>query len=638
MGNNLENKKNKVIIIVEIAIILMAVIAFSIYKLNGDDGSLDGLSSKSSKSGSEGTVEIRKESTKLEVEYEEAELAGEYSNLTAKITLDESNITIDGSGAKKEGNTITITEAGTYYITGTSSDVNILIDADKKDEVQLVLDNANITSKTTAPINGIKAKKITITLAENSVNTVTDSSSYSTFTDEEKEEPDGTIFSKTDLVINGSGKLIVNANYKDGIVSKDGLKIANTNIEINSADDGIRGKDYVAIKTSNLKITSKGDGIKSTNDEDEALGYSVIEGGTIKVNSESDGIQAETVLNISNNANINITTTGEQSVKSQNSFGDMRGGFGKNAGNRESSNVNTTKTETSSNETSESSKGLKAGTEITIESGNIEVSSTDDSIHSDGIIIINGGTMKLSTGDDGIHADVNIVINNGNIDIEKCYEGIEAEYIEINGGTISLTASDDGINVGGGSNEGFQRADESNDSSSKLSKSDRKLVINGGDIKVNSTGDGLDSNGSIYINGGTVIVIGPTSDGDAPLDYDGDCFVTGGDIIIYGSNGMWQNPSNDSTQYSLTFQTSGNSGDEVVLKDSSGNTVKSFKVEKAYSAITFSNSNIEKGKTYTLYVNGKEVASLEASSIVSSYGSSGGMGMKQGGMRQNMRR
>lgn len=99
---------------------------------------------------------------------------------------------------------------------------------------------------------------------------------------------------------------------------------------------------------------------------------------------------------------INITTSGE--VTSSNTSGNF--GFG---GKGEKFTVSSSST----SEDSGSSKRLKAGTEITIDSGNIQITSTDDSIHSNGIIIINDGTMKLSSGDDGIHADTNIAINGG---------------------------------------------------------------------------------------------------------------------------------------------------------------------------------------------------------------------------------
>ena len=386
-------KKSKIIIITTALVLIALIVGVIIYiKINSNSD------------------EITRNSTELNIQYTEAELSGSYENYTAKILLNNEDITIEGQGVSVSENEIKITTEGCYYITGDSENANIVIEANKNDNVQLVLDNCNLTSKTTAPINGIKCNVLTITLAENSNNTISDIGTYTKFTDTEKSEPDGTIFTKTELVINGTGNLNVNSNYLDGIVSKDTLKIINANININSKDDGIRGKDYAAIKSANITINAGGDGIKSTN---EAMGYIVIQGGNLNITAVNDGIQAETILNISEDPQINITTTASQN---------------KNNNRRNPRNTNSS--------SSVSSKGLKADKEITIQSGTITISSTDDSIHSNGFIIINGGEFSLSTGDDGIHADTNIIINNGNINITKSYEGIESGYIEINEGTI----------------------------------------------------------------------------------------------------------------------------------------------------------------------------------------------------------
>ena len=554
-------------------------------------------------------INIDTESTNLNVEYTSNELTGDWSNYNAKIQLNTETINIEGSGVTNSGKSIIISTAGTYYLTGTLLDGNILIQAGDKDDIQLVLDNVSISSTTTAPINGITAGNLTITLKDNTINTITDSSSYTNFTDAENQEPDGAIFTKTDLIINGNGKLTVNGNYKDGIVCKDELKIANTNIEIISEDDGIRGTDYVIIKDSNINITSNGDGIKSTNSSDSSMGYVAIEGGNITVSSKADAIQAETVLNISSNSNIKITTTGEISSSNSNQFFGFRD---------ERNSIN------QSTEDSTSSKGLKAGTEITIENGTINISSTDDSIHSNGIVIINNGNINTSSDDDGIHADTNIVINDGNINVTKSYEGIESNYIEINGGKIEIIASDDGINVAGGNDDSAMGGRMGQNNFSMVQDTDKKLVINDGTLTVNASGDGLDSNGAIYINGGATIVAGPTNSGNGALDYTTECVVTGGTFIVYGVSGMWQNPSNSSTQYCLTFGASGSSNDKIVLKNSSEKEIASINSIKTYQAITISTPDIKKGETYSLYINDENVEELKVSDIITSNSFSGG--------------
>ena len=590
----MENNSKKTVCIILALIILVALICGGYYlvtkKINSSNGEV-----------------ATSQSTELSIEYTETELSGKYENATAEI--DFTNLSVSGSGVTISNNTVTITTGGTFYFTGTTTNGNIVVNASDDDEVIIVLDNCSITSTNTSAINVIEAKNVIVNVPEGAKSTIADSSNYTEFT--EDDEPDACIFSKSDLVINGSGKLIVNANYKDGIASKDTLKILNTNIEITSADDAIRGKDCVSIKDSNITIKSEGDGIKSTNTDTEK-GYIAISGGSLNIEAESDGIQAESIINISNNPIINIKTSGQVSTSS--------GSFNK---------------QTTSQETSSSSKGLKAGSEITIEDGTITINSTDDTIHSNGFIKINGGKFELTSGDDGIHADESITINDGEITISKSYEGIESVYIEINGGYISVYSSDDGINAGGGNDSSSLNRPGAN--SFANTNSNNQIVINGGKVYVNASGDGLDANGSITMNGGDVVVEGPTNDGNGPLDYDASFNITGGTLIAYGSNGMWQNTSTTSTQYAISYAVSGKAGDKLELKDENGNVILSQTTTKAYAQVIFSSPKVENGKTYTLYVNESENASQTVSSIVTTNGSAsqgmqgqGGIGGMQG--------
>jgi len=470
------NKSTKILIIVVAVLALIAIIVFGLTfkELNGNTTNTGVTNSGSSTN----TTAPAETSTDIEVTYTNEEIDGTYGDYTASINL--SSMSVSGSGVAISGKTIKITAAGTYYFTGTSSDANIVVEADKDADVILVFDNANITSTKTAVINGVKANSIIVNLAEGSNNTFTDSSNYTVFT--EDDEPDATVFSKTDLIINGSGKLTINANYQDGIASKDTLKIVNSNLVITAADDAVRGKDSATIKDSNITINAKGDGIKSTNTE-EGSGYVVIDGGTINIETQRDGIQAESVLTVSN-ATITIKTTGNTNQK------DADG-------------------------ESISSKGLKAGKEITVNSGNITINSTDDSIHSNGTLIINGGILTINSGDDGIHADGMIVIKGGTFNITAA-EGIEATYVKINDGTINISASDDGINAGRKSNDYVVT-----------------IEINGGYITIKmgqGDTDGIDSNGNIYINGGTIDITG-----NSPFDYDGTAEYNGGTLIVNGT-------------------------------------------------------------------------------------------------------
>jgi hypothetical protein len=103
------------------------------------------------------------------------------------------------------------------------------------------------------------------------------------YEDGKADEPEAAIFSKDDLTINGSGTLNVSGNFKDGITSRDNLKITGGNLEVTSVDDGIVGRDLLAMKDTTISVVATGDGVKSSNDEDEAKGNIILESGSLTV-------------------------------------------------------------------------------------------------------------------------------------------------------------------------------------------------------------------------------------------------------------------------------------------------------------------------------------------------------------------
>jgi hypothetical protein len=255
----------------------------------------------------------------------------------------------------------------------------------------------------------------------------------------------------------------------------------------------------------------------------------------------------------------------------------------------------------------DSGKGLKAGVNVTIEGGTIEIEAEDDAIHSGDSIIIDGGDMLLASGDDGIHADATLTINGGDLTITRSYEGLESSVITINDGTIHLTASDDGINATGG-NGGTEASAQPVRGAMPggFESGDNYVYINGGYVFVNANGDGIDSNGSIEMTGGTVIVNGPTNDGNGPLDYMGTFNISGGYLVAVGSSGMAQAPSTTSTQYSVmySFASMQAAGTVVHIETESGEDVLTFVPAKQYQSVLLSSPELENGSTYVVYSGG----------------------------------
>ncbi|MDF2800961.1 MAG: dockerin type 1 [Anaerocolumna sp.] len=558
-------------------------------------------------------------------EYSEEEIEASWEDSAAtNITFNNSTIDIDGTGAKSDNNIVTINQAGTYVLSGTLTDGQIVVDANDNDNIQIVLKNANLSSTTSSPLYVKNAKNVYLTLAEDSINSVFDAEKY-IYENETDDEPNAAIFSKADLIINGTGSLTVTGNYNNGIRSKDDLKIVDGTINVISKDDGIIGKDSITIRTGNITVNSQGDAFKSTNAEDTSKGFVIIDGGNFTITSGSDGFQAETTL-IVNAGTFDITTNGGSANASMKDNGDFNANWGTPPNRETTTSPDTTNTSnsdtniksvTSANQTTPSdetasttkdetvsAKAFKAGAVLTINDGVYHIDSSDDGIHSNGTVTVTGGNFELASGDDGIHADSILTIDDGTILITKSYEGIESENININGGTITLTASDDGINVSGG-----------NDSSSVNgrpgqngfeSSGDGVLTINGGVITVDARGDGLDANGSIVINGGTTYVSGSTDGGNGVLDYDQTFDITGGILMAAGSTGMAMTPSDSSTQASvvMVYDAVQSAGSIVHLEDSDGNEIVTFSPSKDYQFVIISSPSITKDTTLNLYADG----------------------------------
>jgi hypothetical protein len=162
-------------------------------------------------------------------------------------------------------------------------------------------------------------------------------------------------------------------------------------------------------------------------------------------------------------------------------------------------------------------------------------------------VTIDGGRVTLAAGDDGIHAETPLTVNGGTLDITESYEGLESNAITFNDGTVRVVASDDGMNASSGQGTGFGMGGPSGFGES----GDSSLTVNGGYIAVDATGAGLDVNGPIAMTGGMLIVNGPTSNGNGPVDYLGSFAITDGTFLAVGSAGMAQRPSTDSTQPSI---------------------------------------------------------------------------------------
>jgi hypothetical protein len=382
------------------------------------------------------------------------DLDGTYDESEAtKVTLADAGCKVDGSGATAEGATVTITQAGTYVISGSLSDGQIVVDADGE-KVQLVFVGASVSSSSSAALYVKSAKKVWVTLAEGSENSLATTGDYVQVDDN---NVDGAVFSKEDLTINGTGSLSVTSASAHGIVCKDALVLASGTVDVTAAGHAIQAKDSVAVVAGTWTLSAGKDGIHCENDDDATLGSICVAGGTVDITASSDGFDAARYLEV-DGGTINVCADDDGLHAEYDLV--VNGG---------------------TIAVSKSNEGLEGST-VTVTGGEVDVTSSDDGINAAGEPSAEQATERAA--EPGVQAGApGGVSDPGGMD-----EADDTAKITITGGVISIQAAGDGIDSNG------------------------DLLVSGGETYVSgptSDGDGsLDYAGEASITGGIVMCAG----------------------------------------------------------------------------------------------------------------------------------
>ncbi len=588
-------------------------------------------------------IEVDFSQTEADV-FTERDKETEYSeDGSVHIEFSGTSATASSDSVKISGSTVTITEEATYIISGTLDNGMIVVNADENAKPQIVLNGVNVTSATSAALYILEADKVFVTLAEGTSNSLANGG---IFTAIDENNIDAAVFSKQDLTFNGSGSLTVTSPAGHGIVCKDDLVFTGGSYTITSSSHGLDANDSVRISdATSLAIDAGKDGIHCENSDDASLGFIYISNGQFSIEAEGDGIDAGAYVQIENGTFDLLIGGG--SVNGSQEFSDHFGGFmGGRPGDFQSGAT------TTADENSTSMKGIKAENSIQISGGNFRIDSADDAIHSNVSAIINGGIFEIASGDDAFHAEETLTVTAGTINITDSYEGLEALNIDVQGGDIRMVADDDGLNAAGGvdssgidggrdgmfggkgghggghggpggnggqggghggpGGNGGQGGAPGGMGGGMSASSNGSIVISGGNLYVNASGDGLDANGTIAISGGYTVVVGPTQGDTATLDYDTTATITGGTFIGTGASGMAQTFSGGSQGVFAVNVGSQSAGANITLYDKNGNAIISYAPELPFAVVILSSPDIVSGEPYTITI-GSESGTFEAS-------------------------
>ena len=199
------------------------------------------------------------------------------------ITASGTTFTVNGSGAEADTNTVTITQKGTYIVSGTMENGQIIVETENGKDVQIVLKEASLTCNYGAPIYVKNAGSITITAADQSTNEIHETSEYQ-YTDTTTEEQNAALFSTDDLILNGTGTIEIAGNYAHGIKAKDTLIIEDITLIITAVEDGINANEDILISSGNISISAGDDAVHT----DLLL---TINDGTINITKCYEGLE-----------------------------------------------------------------------------------------------------------------------------------------------------------------------------------------------------------------------------------------------------------------------------------------------------------------------------------------------------------
>ena len=484
-----------------------------------------------------------------------------------QITLADQTATVTGQGASFSDQTLTITQTGTYVLTGSGKNIKLVVEAADTDQVHLVFQNLTLEGEgTLLQIN--KAQEVVISLAEGSQNALTESQASG------DEEVKATIHSQVPLTLNGTGNLTLTALTKNALEVEDDLKVLGGTYTVKAANHGFKAEGALAIEAATLTIEAGKDGLHAEHDETteranislnptqlsiaatedgvDAGNELTIKGGTITVSQSEEGLEARVIRQLG----------GDVTIKSSDD------GVNASAG--------------SSSKTSDTSATSKT-TDASATSNTADTSSSASQATSDSATA--SAPDSQSTADPAATSQT----DQANQDKNQTPPAPTAGQAPPQGGQPPQNGQGPGSMPPGGQEE---------------SDPSLQIILEGGTLTIDAEGDGIDSNGTASISGGSLVVNGSVQGGNGPLDAAGDITITGGTVWALGTSDMLQGFAQGSTQASITANIAGTAGQTLIILDANGKEVTRQTASKDFQAVIMSSADLVDGQTYTIQVEG----------------------------------
>lgn len=485
----------------------------------------------------------------------------------AQITLTDQTATVTGQGASFSGQTLTITQGGTYVLTGSGKNIKLVVEAADTDQVHLVFQNLTLEGEG-ALLRINKAQEVVISLTEGSQNALTESQAS------DDEEVKATIHSQVPLTLNGTGNLTLTALTKNALEVEDDLKVLGGTYTVKAANHGFKAEGALAIEAATLTIEAGKDGLHAEHDETteranislnptqlsiaaiedgvDAGNELTIKGGTITVSQSEEGLEARVIRQLGGDVTIKSSDDGVNASTGSSS---------------KTSDTSTTSKTSDANTTSNTADTSSSASQATTDSATASIAASQAT-----------ATPVATSQADQANKDKN-----------QTPPAPPAGQAPPQGGQ----PPQNGQGPGGMPPGGQEESDPS-----------LQIILEGGTLTIDAEGDGIDSNGTVSISGGSLVVNGSVQGGNGPLDAAGDITITGGTVWALGTSDMLQGFAQGSTQASITANIAGTAGQTLIILDANGKEVARQTASKDFQAVIMSSADLVDGQTYTIQVEG----------------------------------
>ena len=485
----------------------------------------------------------------------------------AQITLTDQTATVTGQGASFSGQTLTITQGGTYVLTGSGKNIKLVVEAADTDQVHLVFQNLTLEGEG-ALLRINKAQEVVISLTEGSQNALTESQAS------DDEEVKATIHSQVPLTLNGTGNLTLTALTKNALEVEDDLKVLGGTYTVKAANHGFKAEGALAIEAATLTIEAGKDGLHAEHDETteranislnptqlsiaaiedgvDAGNELTIKGGTITVSQSEEGLEARVIRQLGGDVTIKSSDDGVNASTGSSS---------------KTSDTSTTSKTSDANTTSNTADTSSSASQATTDSATASIAASQAT-----------ATPVATSQADQANKDKN-----------QTPPAPPAGQAPPQGGQ----PPQNGQGPGGMPPGGQEESDPS-----------LQIILEGGTLTIDAEGDGIDSNGTVTISGGSLVVNGSVQGGNGPLDASGDITITGGTVWALGTSDMLQGFAQGSTQASITANIAGTAGQTLIILDANGKEVARQTASKDFQAVIMSSADLVDGQTYTIQVEG----------------------------------